>query len=90
MALAAGGQGVLTVEGKRMHEVRRRPAVVVMAAAALRRVEVLLHERMQRRRGQLVVNSVTRNTILGGDLSVHRVEIRRIFAAKCPRGAREA
>jgi hypothetical protein len=90
MALAARDQSVLPVERKRMLEMCGRPAVVVVAAPALQRVQVVLHLLMQRRFRHFVVRSMTGDAVSRGQLHMGHLEVLRTFATQRARGTREA
>lgn len=90
MALPALRQGVLPVERKRMLEMRRRPAILVVAATTLQWIEILLHLLVKRSLGLLVVRPMARNAIVASELHVRDFEILGAFAAQLPREAGEA
>jgi len=73
-----------------MLEMRRRPAILVVAAATLQWVEILLHLLVKRRLGLLVVRPMARNAIVASELHVGDFEVLGAFAAQLPREASEA
>ena len=90
VALTARRQRVLAVEQKRMHEMCRGPTIVVVAAPALQRVQVLLHLFVQRRLRHFVVGSMTGEAVLGSQLHVGHLEVLGTFATWRARDIHEA
>ena len=75
VALPTFGQRVLPVERKRMREMRRRPTFVVVATAALQRIEISLHLHVERRLCLIVVGAMTGNAVRTGKFHVGHLEI---------------
>jgi len=75
VALPTFGQRVLPVERKWVREMRRRPTLVVVATAALQRIEVSLHLHVERRLCLIVVGAMTGSAVRTGKFHVGHLEI---------------